>query len=72
VEIPRERFDDAPQRATLDPGLKAAMTRLVRRIARREVLPRSARPEDPQDAIEYIPRIAPWPAAPIAAKSRLR
>jgi len=72
LEIPGERGDDAPQRAPLDPGLKAAMTRLVRRIARREILPRSARAQDPQDAIEHIARVAPGPPAPIAAESRLR
>jgi len=72
MQIAGERFDDALQRAPLDPGLKAAMTGLVRRIARREVFPGRARAEDPQNAIQHIPWIAPRPPAPIAADARLR
>ena len=72
MEIPGERFDDALERAALDPGLKAAMTRLIRRIPRWKVFPGRSRPEDPENAVQHIPRIAPRPPAPIAADSRCR
>jgi len=49
------------------PQLKAAMTRLVRRIAARQIVPRRARAEDPQHAVQYGPWIDPGPAAAIGA-----
>jgi hypothetical protein len=56
----------------VDPALKATMTRLVGRIAIREILPWRARPQDPQDPIQDVAGIAPRAAAAIAAHTRLR
>ena len=72
MEIPGERFDDALERPALHPGLKAAMTRLVGRIAHWKIFPGRSRPKDPENAVQHIPRIAPRPSAAIAADSRLR
>ena len=50
--------------------LKAAMTGLIRRIAIRQIVPRSARTQDPQHSIEYGARVAPRPPAPIGPSPR--
>ena len=72
MEIHGERLEDLPQGAALDPSLKAAMTGLIRRVAGGQILPRGAGPEDPQDAVQHIARIAPRSSAPIAAETRFR
>jgi hypothetical protein len=72
VEIDRQGFQDAPQDAGVDPGLKAAVTGLIRRIAAREILPRRAGPEDPEDPVQHVAGIAPRPSAAIAAQTGFR
>ena len=72
MEIGGERLEDVPERPGADPALKAAMTRLIRRIAIRQVLPGCAGAEDPEDAVQHVARIAPGSAAAIAADSRGR
>ena len=72
MEIYGERLEDAPERAFADPALKAAMACLIGRIAIRQVFPGCAGTEDPEDAVQHIPRIAPRSPASIAADSRLR
>jgi hypothetical protein len=41
------------------------VTRLVRRIAVRQILPGRARSQDPENAVQYIAGIAPGPAPAI-------
>jgi hypothetical protein len=72
VQIRRERLEHAPECALLNPALEPAMTGLIRGIAIREVLPRRAGAEDPEDPIEHVPRVAPRPPAPIATETGLR
>jgi len=72
VEIRRERLEDPPQRAALGPALKASMTGLIGRVSIGEILPRRTRAQDPQDAIQHVARVAPWPPTPVAAQARLR
>jgi hypothetical protein len=72
VEIRRERPEHPPQRSPLDPGLKTAMTCLIRRVPIGEIFPRGAGAQDPQDAIQYVPRVAPRAPALIVAHARLR
>jgi hypothetical protein len=72
VQIRREGLEHAPQGAPLHPALEPAMTGLIRRIAIREVFPRRAGAEDPEDPIEDVSRIAPRPAALIATETGLR
>lgn len=72
MQIAGERLQHASERAVVHPLLKASMTRLIRRIARRQVLPGRTRAEHPQDAVEDIARIAPGTAAPVAPQPRLR
>lgn len=55
----------------IDPPLKATMTRLIRRIPGRQILPRRTRPEDPQNAVQDVARIAPRPTAAVAPESGL-
>jgi hypothetical protein len=43
----------------LVPPLEASVTRLVRRVAFRQVAPWSAGTQNPQEAVEDIPRISP-------------
>jgi hypothetical protein len=71
MEIGGERLEHAPKRAGADPALKAAMARLIGRIAVRQVFPRRAGSEDPQDAVQDVARIAPRSAAPIATHAWL-
>jgi hypothetical protein len=72
VQVRRQRFEHAPQSALLNPALEPAMTGLIRRIALGEVLPGRACPEDPEDPIEHVSRIAPRPPALIATETGLR
>ena len=72
MEVYGERLEDLPQCAPVDPGLKAAMTGLIRRVAGGQILPRCAGTEDPEDAVQDIARIAPRPSAPIATETRFR
>jgi hypothetical protein len=67
VEIGGQRFEHLPERAVLDPPLKASMTGLKRRIPRGEIFPGRARAENPQDAVQHVPRIAPGPTPSVPA-----
>jgi len=59
------------ERPVTAPLLEAAMAGLIRRIARRQILPRRAGAQHPQHAIENIPRISPGAASTIRAPPRL-
>ena len=58
TQVLGECSKDLLQRAVAHPTLKPPVTGLVRRIARRKILPRCAGAEDPQDAVKNVPRIA--------------
>ena len=58
------------QRPVAHPTLKSTVTGLIRRIARRKVLPRRPGAKDPQDAVQNVPRIAEGPS-PDALLDRL-
>jgi hypothetical protein len=53
---------DLLQCAVAHPALKSTVTRLVRRIARRKILPRRAGAEDPQNAVQHVSWIAEGPS----------
>jgi hypothetical protein len=53
AEIRGQAFEQPIESATALPELKAPVTRLVRRIAWRQVGPRRAGPQDPEDAVQY-------------------
>lgn len=72
MQIAGERLQHLSQGAVVRPLLKSPVTRLIRRIPRRQVLPGRTGAEDPQDAVEDIARIAPWPPAPVAPQPRFR
>ncbi len=52
------------------PQLKATMAGLIRRIAARQIVPRSARAQDPEDAVEDRPRRRPGAPSSIRSTSR--
>ena len=52
------------------PPLKATMAGLIRRIAARQIVPRSARAQDPEDAVEDRPRRRPGAPSSIRSTSR--
>jgi hypothetical protein len=69
-QVFREALEQSVEATGALPELEAAMARLVRRIARREVVPRRAGAQDPQHAVHYGAWIGPRPAAPIRATTR--
>ena len=71
VQVLRERVEHAVQRAVATPLLEAAMTGLIRRVARRQILPWRAGTENPKHAIEYIARISPRTTSSIRTPPRL-
>src|SRR4029434_7979519 len=58
-ELLGEGLEDAPQHARADPLLKPAVACLIRRIPVWQVGPRSAGPQDPQNAIEHGTGLSP-------------
>ncbi len=54
------------------PRLKAPMTRLVRRIPARQVVPGRSRTQDPQHAVQHRACLRPRPAAPVGATGRTK
>ena len=71
VECLGEDFEDAPQHAGADPLLKPPVAGLIRRIAVRQVGPRSAGPQDPQDAIEHRTVLPPRAPSTVFAARQL-
>src|SRR5262249_59682646 len=53
VECLREDFEDAPQYAGTHPVLKSPVAGLIGRVSVRQVGPRGAGPQNPEDAIEH-------------------
>ena len=70
MEIYGKGLEHAPQRTGADPALKAAMARLIGRIAIRQVFPGRAGTEDPEDAVQHVARIPPRSPTTIAANAR--
>ena len=54
------------------PRLKAPMTRLVRRIAARQIVPGCPGAQDPQHTVQHGARLGPRTAAPIGATRRAK
>ena len=54
------------------PLLKSSVTGLIGGVPTQEVFPGSSRAKNPQDAIEHVPWIAPWPPPAVRSLSRLR
>jgi len=70
AKVFREPLEQPVEAARSLPLLKAAVTGLIRRIAPRQVVPRRAGAQHPEDAIEDGPRIGPWAPAPIGSSAR--
>ena len=60
-----EALQEPIEAARALPQLETAMAGLVRRIARRQIVPRRARPQHPQHAIHHRARIGPRPPASV-------
>ena len=71
MECLGEDFEDAPQHAGADPLLKPPVAGLIRRIAVRQVGPRGAGPQDPQDAIEHGAVLPPRAPSTVFAARQL-
>lgn len=69
-EVLGETLQQAIEAARPLPHLKPAVAGLVGRIPPRQIRPRGARAQDPEDRIEYGPRIGPRPSAAIGAAAR--
>ena len=72
MQVGRQRLEHLAQRPVVHPPLKAAMTRLIRRVPLGQIFPGRAGAQDPEDPIQHVARIAPRPATPIASPPRLR
>jgi len=66
-----EDLEDAPPHARADPLLKPAVACLIRRIPVWQVGPRSAGPQDPQNAIEHGSVLPPRAPSPVFATPQL-
>ena len=60
------------KRPVTAPLLKSSVTGLVWRVSIRKISPGSSRAENPQDAIEYVARITPWPSSAVRSLLGLR
>jgi len=70
AEILGETLQQPIESAAALPLLKATVARLVGRIACGEIVPRRARPQDPEDAIEDRASVAERPATAIGTAPR--
>jgi hypothetical protein len=70
AEIGGQPFEEPIESPTALPQLKAPVTRLIRRVARRQIGPRGAGPQDPQDAVEDGARVGPRATASIGTAAR--
>jgi hypothetical protein len=70
AEVFGEALEQAIQAARALPELKPTVAGLVGGIPRRQVVPRRARPQHPQYAVQHGARIAPWATASIGATAR--
>jgi len=69
-QVGGQPFEEPIQASTALPELEAAMARLIRRISRRQILPRRARAQYPQHAVEHRARVGPGATAPVSATTR--
>ena len=67
-----ERMQDLLKSPVPAPLLKSSVTGLIGGVPTQEVFPGSSRAKNPQDAIEHVPWIAPWPPPAVRSLSRLR
>jgi hypothetical protein len=72
AEVFGQALQHAQQLAAALPLLKATMTGLIRGIPRRQVVPRRARAQHPQHAIQHGAAVLPRPTAAIRAATRTK
>ena len=72
IEVAGKRMENPLESPVTAPLLKSSVTGLIGRISTRKVFPRRSRSKNPQDAIEYIAWVAPWPAPAVRPLSGLR
>ena len=70
TQVLSQRPKDLLKGAVADPALKPTVACLIRRVATRQILPRRAGAQDPQDAVQDVSRIAVRPS-PDALLDRL-
>src|SRR5829696_5652812 len=70
AEVLRQPREQSPEHPRALPRLKSSMTRLVRRIAPRQVVPGRSRAEHPQHAIHHPARVLPGTTPAIGPTTR--
>jgi hypothetical protein len=68
TQVLGEGSKDLFESTVADPALESTVAGLVRRVAPRQILPRSARAKDPEHTIEDVSRIAERPTTPVLEK----
>ena len=71
AEVFSETLQQPIKAAAALPLLKAPVARLVGRIARREIVPRRAGPQHPEDAVQDRARVAEWPPTTVGTTARM-
>ncbi len=61
VQVIGKSMQHPLDRAVPAPALEATVTGLIGRVSLRQILPRCTGTKDPQDAVQYVARIAPRP-----------
>ena len=67
-----ERMQALLESPVTAPLLKSSMTGLMGGMSTGKVLPGSTCTKNPQDSIQHVAWIAPWPSPPIRSLFRLR
>ena len=68
TQVLGEGSKDLFEGAIADPALESTVAGLVRRVAPRKILPRSARAKDPEHTVEDVSGIAEGPTTPVLEK----
>jgi hypothetical protein len=68
TQVLGEGSKDPFESAVADPALESTVAGLVRRVAPRQILPRSACAKDPEHTIEDVSRIAEGSTTPVLEK----
>jgi hypothetical protein len=71
LQVASEGLNDSEPGAVLTPLLETTMSGLVGRVPPRQVVPRRAGSQDPEDRVQDIARVTPRAATTIGAHPRL-
>ena len=72
VEVVEQRGSELRHRPALEPALEPPVASRLRWVSVRQVVPRSTGPQDPEDPVQHVARIAPRAASLVLADACLR